>query len=527
MDLIATFAEPMVENRRVRMSNGTLHVGRDLSSGLVLEHSSVSRKHALIRVVDGKSHFIFEDRKSSNGSSIDGMPVSGSVTLHSDQVVGIGPFRFRICPGPNGPEFNGQEQENHGSISDKEDRFVRQALGMLPELMETYSSKTLEDDQISMEMEKVLYPMVLKILPDGADPEYAGRITKRAIKQTLGLGPLEEWMKDPDINEIMVNGTESIYLERNGRMFREGPVFPSEHSILRIIEKITAPLGRRIDESSPYVDGRLPDGSRVNAVIPPVSLSGPILTIRKFSSKKLAFNDLVRIGTLTEDASELLKGAVHSGKNILVSGGTGTGKTTFLNALASFIDSGERVITIEDAAELDLDRDHVIRLETRPPNVEGKGEVTARDLVRNSLRMRPDRIIIGECRGAEALDMLQAMNTGHEGSMTTCHANTPRDSLKRIETMALMSSLDLPHSVIREQVASAIHLIVQLVRTGSGKRLVSHILEVDRMEGGQILTQDLFLLEGSSSRPTLKSTGLKPSWTNRKSEGSVPEDDYR
>ncbi len=523
MELIASFLEPSRENRRVRTRGGRLDIGRDLNSGLVLDHPSVSRRHALITRIDGKSHFTFEDRKSSNGSSIDGILVQGPTTLHGDQVVGIGPFRFRVCSGPLGPSYDGKEEVSDREEGD-EDRLLEKAGELLPELLGTVpDGETLDDTRLAEELERLLYPRVLEMLPDGAEPEIAARITSEALTQVLGLGPLEAWIRDPSISEIMINGTESTYLEKEGRLIREKSAFTSEHCILRIIGRIAAPLGRRIDASSPYLDGRLPDGSRVNAIIPPVSLTGPVLTIRKFASSRLRFPDLIRIGTITEEAGTLLSQAVSTKANILVSGGTGTGKTTFLNVLAAFIDPGERVITIEDAAELDLDQDHVIRMETRPPNVEGKGEITARDLVRNSLRMRPDRIIVGECRGAEALDMLQAMNTGHEGSMTTCHANTPRDALKRIETMALMSGLDLPHGVIREQVASAIHMIVHLVRTRDGKRLVSHILEVDRMEGSQILTQDLFVLDAASTNPFLRPSGLPSAWVKGQTVGSKRE----
>jgi len=279
---------------------------------------------------------------------------------------------------------------------------------------------------------------------------------------------------------------------------------------MRIVDRILYPLGRRVDEKTPYVDGRLPDGSRINIIIPPASLEGPVVTIRKFDGDRLSIPMLVRKGSISSEGSKFLESAVRQKRNILISGGTGTGKTTLLNALASYIDPSERIVTIEDAAELNLQQEHVIRLETRSPNIEGIGEITTRDLVKNSLRMRPDRIVVGECRGQETFDMLQAMNTGHEGSMTTCHANSPRDALKRIEAMALMSGLDIPQRVIREQVGSAIHIIVQLTRLHDGKRAVTSIVEVDGFESDQILTQAIFEYDAPGSG--LQATGLRASF---------------
>jgi pilus assembly protein CpaF len=308
----------------------------------------------------------------------------------------------------------------------------------------------------------------------------------------MGYGPIEPYLADDSVSEVMVNGPQHVYVERAGRLSAVPARFTNQDSLMRVIERIVAPLGRRIDEGMPMVDARLPDGSRVNAIIPPLSLIGPVLTIRKFSKQRFSMERLVEIGALSAAMAEFLRICVRYRKNILVSGGTGTGKTTFLNALSESIASDERIVTIEDAAELQLVQPHVLSLEARPANVEGRGEITIRELVRNALRMRPDRIIVGECRGGEALDMLQAMNTGHDGSLTTGHANSPRDLLSRLEVMVLMAGMELPVRAIREQIASAVDIIVQLTRFSDGRRRVTSIVEVDGMEGEVILTQSLF-----------------------------------
>jgi pilus assembly protein CpaF len=313
--------------------------------------------------------------------------------------------------------------------------------------------------------------------------------------EVIGFGPIQNFLDDPTVSEIMINGPNSIFVERDGRITRSDAVFVDNGHVMRIIEKIIAPLGRRLDEASPMVDARLPDGSRVNAIIPPLSIIGPVVTIRKFSADPLAPEDLVAFGTLSEKMRIFLEACVKARLNILVSGGTGSGKTTTLNALSSFIPEDERIVTCEDAAELQLQQPHVVPLESRPPNIEGKGEITIRQLVKNCLRMRPDRIIVGECRGGEALDMLQAMNTGHDGSLTTLHANSPRDTLARLETLVLMAGTELPVKAIREQITSAIDLVVQQTRLRDGSRRISHITEVQRMEGESIVLEDIFRLE--------------------------------
>lgn len=328
----------------------------------------------------------------------------------------------------------------------------------------------------------------------------------------------------------MVNGADAVYVERQGKLSLTGKTFLNDDSVLAIIERIVSPIGRRIDESQPYVDARLPDGSRVNAIIPPLSLTGPCLTIRKFAKTPYTIEDLIRFGTLTPEMADFLKACVQMRKNIVVSGGTGSGKTTFLNVLSSFLPPDERIITIEDAAELRLMQRHVIRLEARPPNIEGRGAVTIRDLVRNALRMRPDRIVVGECRGGEALDMLQAMNTGHDGSLTTVHANSPRDVISRLETMVLMAGMDLPLRAIIEQIASAIHLIVHTARYADGTRKVSTITEICGLEGDQITMQDLFVFEQTGIteqgrvQGRFRPTGAVPTFTDQASVKGVPLD---
>jgi pilus assembly protein CpaF len=346
------------------------------------------------------------------------------------------------------------------------------------------------------------------------------RMLEQITDEILGLGPLEPLLRDETITEVMVNGPQQVYIEREGRLELTNVTFQNDEHVMKIIQRIIAPIGRRIDESSPMVDARLADGSRVNAIIPPLSLVGPVLTIRKFSATPFTVDDLIRFGTATPEMFEFLEACVKARLNIFVSGGTGSGKTTMLNILSSFIPDDERIVTIEDAAELQLRQEHVITLEARPSNIEGKGAIPIRELVRNALRMRPDRIVVGECRSGEALDMLQAMNTGHDGSMSTGHANAPRDMLSRLETMVLMSGMDLPLKAIREQIASAVDLIVHQNRLKDGSRKIVNITEVQGMEGDVIVMQDVFIFEQTGVvegriQGRLRPTGIRPKFVEK------------
>ncbi len=347
------------------------------------------------------------------------------------------------------------------------------------------------------------------------------RLVSDMADEILGYGPIEPLLRDPTVTEVMVNRPDQVYCERFGKLEMTDVSFRDVDHIRHVIDKIVTPLGRRVDESSPMVDARLPDGSRVNAIIAPLSLNGPVLTIRKFSVDPYTVEDLIGFGSITQGMAAFLAACVKVKLNMIVSGGTGSGKTTLLNVLSSFIPEGERIVTIEDAAELKLHQPHVVRLESRPPNIEGKGEIKIRDLVRNSLRMRPDRIIVGEVRGGETLDMLQAMNTGHEGSISTIHANTPRDALARMETMVMMSGMELPSRAIREQVASAIHIIVQIGRLTDGSRKIISVSEVQGMEGNVIVLQDMFAFqqkgvgEGGKVLGTMQATGMVPKFVDR------------
>jgi len=396
-------------------------------------------------------------------------------------------------------------------------------------LLDTLGPKLYDARLTQSEMEQKVRQTLQEVLSTGEMPLTStdrARIAQEISDDILGYGPIEPYLRDVDITEIMVNGADQIFVERSGRIFPVDGRFTDEPHLRRTIDKIVGRVGRRVDESSPMVDARLPDGSRVNAIIPPLAVDGSLLTIRKFATDPLTSDDLVAFGTFTRSVSEFLSACVRGRLNILVSGGTGAGKTTTLNVLSGFIPEDERVITIEDAAELQLHQEHVLRLEARPPNIEGKGEVRIRDLVRNALRMRPDRIVVGEIRDAAALDMLQAMNTGHDGSVGTVHANGPRDVLSRVETMVLMAGVELPIRAIREQIASAVDLIVHQARFKDGTRRITHITEVVGMEGDVITLQDLFVFDHhlglddhGRTLGTLKSTGLRPMFLE-KLEGS-------
>jgi pilus assembly protein CpaF len=387
-------------------------------------------------------------------------------------------------------------------------------------LLETLGPKLYDAKLSERELEQRVTETLQTVLDRDQTPMTAAdrqRVANEVADEILGHGPLEPYLRDAEVSEIMVNGHDQVYVERMGRLYPVAATFADESHLRRTIDKIVARVGRRVDEASPMVDARLPDGSRVNAIVPPLAMDGSALTIRKFAADPFLVSDLIAFGTLTAPTAEFLRACVRGRLNILISGGTGSGKTTTLNVLSSFVPDDERILTIEDAAELQLRQEHVIRLESRPPNLEGRGAITIRDLVRNALRMRPDRIIVGEVRDAAALDMLQAMNTGHDGSITTVHANTPRDALARLETMVLMGGVDLPQRAIREQMASAINLIVQQARLKDGTRRITHVTEVAGMEQDIITLQDIYLFdfragmdEQGAYRGELRTTGLRP-----------------
>jgi pilus assembly protein CpaF len=392
-----------------------------------------------------------------------------------------------------------------------------------PKLYDTHLDESELEHQVTQALQVVLQrdetPMT------GAD---RARVAQEVADDILGHGPLEPYLRDPDVSEIMVNGHDQIYVERSGRLYQAGASFADEAHLRRTIEKIVARVGRRVDESSPMVDARLPDGSRVNAVVPPVAIDGSLLTIRKFAAEPLTIGHLIQFGTMTPQVADLLRLCVQGRLNMVIGGGASSGKTTTLNVLSAFIPEDERIITIEDAAELQLRQDHVLRLEARPANLEKRGEITIRDLVRNALRMRPDRIIVGEVRDAATLDMLQAMNTGHEGSITTIHSNSPRDTLSRMETMVMMADVDLTQRAIREQMASAIDLIVHQSRLKDGSRRITQITEVQGMEGEVVVLQDVFRFDFQAGadefgrpRGMLRPTGLRPTFLNRLADRGV------
>ena len=395
-------------------------------------------------------------------------------------------------------------------------------------LFSKMGGRALDASLTEAQLHKLIVEELARLLAEEGAPlseQERERIAADISKDILGYGPIEAFLRDPTVTEIMVNGTEPIYVEQEGRLHRTRARFPSDESLRRVMDRIAAKVGRRIDEASPLVDARLAVGSRVYGIIPPLAVDGPALTIRKFSRDPYQVEDLIRFGTMNSEVASLLSACVKGRLNILISGGTGTGKTTLLNVLSSFIPEDHRILTIEDAVELQLRQDHVVRLEYRPPNIEGRGEVTIRDLVRNSLRMRPDRIIVGEVRGGEALDMLQAMNTGHEGSMSTLHCNSPRDGLNRLETMVMMAGIELPVRAIREYISSALRLVVHLARLKDGTRRITHITEVTGMEGDLISLQDVFRFEylggtGEDGRVNgaIRATGIRPMFADHLSE---------
>ena len=447
---------------------------------------------------------------------------------------------MRLVP-PPAPETDGEELEDPFAGSDApraritRERYVDPYAGikrkvhqqLLENLGPTLYDARMDEVELTHRVKQTLQQVIDadETLITNAD---RNRIGREVSDEILGYGPLEPYLRDREVTEVMVNGYDQIFVERAGRIYSVAAAFSDDQHLRRTIDKIVARVGRRVDEASPMVDARLPDVSRVNAVIPPVALDGPMLTIRKFATDPFSVWDLISFGTMTQPVAELLSACVRGRLNILISGGTGSGKTTSLNVVSSFIPEDERIVTIEDAAELQLNQEHVVRLESRPRNIEGRGEITARDLVKNALRMRPDRIIVGEVRDGAALDMLQAMNTGHDGSLTTLHANSPRDSLARLETMVLMAGIDLPTRAIREQASSALDLIVHQARLKDGTRRITHITEVTGMESDVVTLQDLFSFdfhagvdEHGRYLGTLRTTGIRPTFLERLTDEGI------
>ena len=531
-------------NRESRtLTDGTYMIGRNPSCQIRFDFPDVSERHAVLTVRDGRA--VVEDLHSANGTYVNGEPIDGAVVLDSGMVVQVGESMLRVCDendwavkaaegaaqdepaaGEAEPVAQDAEEDDEPPPPDPMRELRRNVQEQIQkELLKRMDMKRLTMQGVDREgLEDTAREKIRQIidevvangrLPDGIDPV---RLEDDVFNEAMRLGPLEDLLADDSVSEIMVNGPDKVYIERGGKLQLSDCQFTDDASVLSVIERIIAPLGRRCDESQPYVDARLADGSRVNAIIAPLALSGPTITIRKFSKKALTPDDFIRFGTWTHNAAEFMKLCVWLRKNVIVAGGTGSGKTTLLNLLSGYIPHSERIITVEDAAELRLQQPHVVRLEARPPNIEGKGAVPIRDLVKNCLRMRPDRIIVGECRGGEALDMLQAMNTGHDGSLTTVHANSPRDVISRLETMVLMSGMELPSRAIREQIASAVDIIIHESRLSDGSRKVTAITEVTGLEGNQIVMQDLFAFKQSGVGPDgkiigeFKPTGAMPTW---------------
>ena len=414
----------------------------------------------------------------------------------------------------------GSARSTPGRYNEDMEQMVFRLHQILIEELDAYQISALAADERRKVVEQAAQAVLRRELP-GVGGITRDQIASRVVDEVVGLGPIDAMIRDPSVSEVMVNAPDEVFFEREGILYLSDVRFRDPDHIQRIIERIIAPLGRRVDEASPMVDARLPDGSRVNIIIPPVAPKSPTITIRKFRADKMTMADIIKAGTLAEEAAEFLKACVMLRLNTLISGGTGTGKTTFLNALSAFIPESERIVTIEDPVEIKMQQPHVVSLEARPANIDGRGEITQRELLRNSLRMRPDRIIIGEVRGPEAFDMLNAMNTGHEGSLSTVHSNSPRDALARIENMVMMANLELPDRAIREQIASALHLIIQLARFTDGVRRVTHITEVNGMEGQIVTMQELFRFEqvGVDAEGRilgqLKPTGIRPTFAER------------
>jgi pilus assembly protein CpaF len=537
--------QPGMDEALGKLMPGAYLVGSNDDCHIQFASDGISGHHAQFNIRDNRLSVI--DLDSSNGTLVDGMRVAPGEEREVDinSVITVGEVEIIA----KGPEYQGDENTPATPRMPQSEDDEKELESLSRQLKEVGEEKTKEKTKgwgvqkekipvleisnvppsarpLVQEIKKRAHTELLKrlnlkklALSGASEEELADRaketiseilselsiplpddvkistIERELVQEAIGLGPLEYLTALDDITEIMVNSADEVYVECKGTLYRTDTAFADDNQVLAAIERIVAPLGRRIDESSPMVDARLADGSRVNAIIPPLSLNGPSITIRKFSRTPFNIDDIIGFGTLTNHMAEFLRACVMVRKNIIISGGTGSGKTTLLNVLSNYLPNRERIVTVEDAAELQLHQENIVRLESRPPNIEGKGEISIRDLVRNSLRMRPDRIVVGECRGGEALDMLQAMNTGHDGSLTTIHANTPRDALARLETLVLMAGFDLPLRAIREQVASAIDIIVQVNRERDGSRKVTNISEITKMEGDVITVQDIFVFK--------------------------------
>ena len=489
--------------RRIMLDRPRFVIGKKPSCDLLLDRINISREHCELLQKDGG--FYVRDLKSRNGTFVNGKQISADTQLLEGAVIQLGDYSIVFHEEGAKPASTAAEP----AVSATNKPAVRPAGRYTPpELKRKIHDMLIQDldlrhidiakiapEELRRRTEKVIENVVARLTDEVPVWLATTALVKEITDEALGLGPIEDLLADHEVDEIMVNGWSQIYVERKGKIELTEKRFTDDRQVLEIIRRILAPIGRRIDESSPLVDARLADGSRVNAIIPPLALNGPTVTIRKFASNPFTMQDLVKFGTLTQPMFAYLKMCVESRRNILISGGTGSGKTTLLNVLSSFIPTDERILTIEDAAELKLPQDHVVSLEAKPPNIENKGGIPIRQLVINSLRMRPDRIIVGECRGAEALDMLQAMNTGHDGSLTTIHSNSPRDCLARLETLVLMAGMELPSRAIREQVASAISMIIQIARQSDGKRRITSITEITGMEQDVITLQEIFKFE--------------------------------
>ena len=505
-----TILQPEGAPRVESISETSAVIGKGRECRLQLPGWKVGREHA--RIYRTKSGLFIQDLGQFFGTSVNGVRVHQHGPLAADDRIVVGPFTLIVAdqlqPTPagapaahaadttqvNAPQpmaaAAGPGTRTAATPEQYWRRRIHEALLDAIDLRRRDLVR-MSDDELRAEAESLLVELIDKetALPDGIDRD---SLRRDVLNEAVGLGPLDELLADEAISEIMVNRHDEIFLERHGRLERHPGSFTSERAVMGIIERIVTPIGRRIDEASPMVDARLKDGSRVNAIIPPLAIKGPALTIRKFGRKLFSHADLVALGAMSAQMAEFLRVCVQQRRNVLISGGTGSGKTTLLNVLSNFIPDGERIITIEDAAELRLAHANLISLEARPPNAEGRGQVAIRDLVKNALRMRPDRIVVGECRGGEALDMLQAMNTGHDGSLTTLHANSPRDALARLETLVLMAGMDLPLTAIRDQIASAIDIVIQQARMPDGRRVITGIVEVAGIESGRIQMQELF-----------------------------------